>query len=50
MNSFITLAIYRTAARRQARRSRVASSTDAEFTVVTAKAIPDMRAKADGDE
>ena len=49
MNSFIDLAIIRTAARRQVRRSRVASATDVEFEVVETKAIPDLR-KADGDE
>jgi hypothetical protein len=51
INPFVTLAIIRTAARRNARRTRLAMSTDAEFTVaVETKAIPDMRAKADGDE
>jgi hypothetical protein len=41
MNSFITLAIVRTAARRQARRARrarLAMSTDVEFTVAKAQA------------
>jgi hypothetical protein len=49
MNSFITLAILRTAARRQARRAHLAMSADVQFAVVETKAIPDLRAKADDD-
>jgi hypothetical protein len=50
LSSFIMLAICRTAARRARRRSLVAMSTDAEFTVAKAQAaIPDLR-KAGGDE
>jgi hypothetical protein len=48
-NTFVTLSIVRTAARRNARSTRLANSTDAEFTLaVETKAIPDMR-KVDGD-
>ena len=51
MNScaFVNLSIYRTAAKRARRRSRVANSTDVEFSeVVEPMAIEDLR-KADGD-
>ena len=47
MNSFVTLSVIRTAARRQVRRARVASD-DAAFVAKAQAAIPDIR-KVDGD-
>jgi hypothetical protein len=50
INSFVTLSILRTAARRSARKARRASAIDASFTVAKKQAaIPDMRAKVDGN-
>ena len=49
-NSFVTLSIVRTAAKRNRRRQAVAVSTDADFTLaVQTKTLVDMRKAADNE-
>ena len=47
LSPFMTLAVYRTAARRNARKARVAMSLDVEFTVAKLQAA--IAHKADGN-